>query len=183
MPIRGVTLFLFGGVAEMGMSRPRRGTSSSWQLLGRLLAASWPSAWVLGLARLLRGLAATRGYHPRRPSLHQHAGPGLQSDSGVPSRRRPRAPLDSLECDRGSAASHSLGRPARSGLRLAVDRVGRPSVLYGQSARQYLDGADWHVPERRGAVVSKCSCDRRSKASRAPLHEPGPDCSATVTRP
>ena len=109
MPISGITLFLFGGVAELGDEPPSAKTEF-------LMAIAGPAVSVI--LAIVFWLLAVAGYHLGWPHQvvivfgylgDQCVCPGFQPRSRVPARRRPGAVLDPVGNDRQFAELHVLG--------------------------------------------------------------------------
>ena len=148
MPIRGITLFLFGGVAELADEPASAGTEFLMAIAGPLVSVA------LGV---VFGILAWIGYHAHwSPPLvlilglsggDQSDCVGVQFDPGLSARWRPGAALDSLGRDGRFAPGHALGGFRRASVRLAADRLGRVAILHRQLARRNLDGPDRHVSQ------------------------------------
>jgi Zn-dependent protease len=150
MPIRGITLFLFGGVAEIGDEPPTAATEFLMAVAGpavslvlalgcgALAAVGHAGGWPAPVVVVLGYLAAINGM-----VLVFNLVPAFPLDGG----RVLRSIL--WGSDRQPPAGDLLGCSGRPWLRLAPDRLGRRAVLHGQLARRDLDRLDRHVPEQR----------------------------------
>ena len=175
MPIRGITLFLFGGVSELGEEPLSARTEF-------LMAIAGPAVSVV-LAIVL-WLLAVVGYHGGWPHPVVIVLGYLAAINGLVLvfNLIPAFPLDGGRvlrsilwgASRQRAAGDLLGLSGRPGLRLVPDRLGHHAVLHGQLAWRDLDRLDRDVPEQCGPEWVPAGSGPAGAPGRAgaPLHEP-----------
>ncbi len=186
MPIAGITLFLFGGVAELQGEPESAGTEFAMAIAGPIVSV------VLGI---VFGVLAWSGYyaHWAPVVVMVLAYLALINLFVLAFNLVPAFPLDGgrvlalhpVGSHRQFAAVNLLGVARRPSLRLAAHRFWRRAIVCRELDRRHLVGADWPIPQQRGPWQLPASPHPQDTygRGRTAVHEPAPHHRVAVVGP
>ena len=163
IPILGIDLWMFGGVAKLGRDADSPGVEFRIAAAGPVVTVLI-AAVCLGLGAIVsagrtrsraRSSATTSGADDggaRLPRVDQHPAARLQPDPGLPARRRAHRAGDRVEAHRRPQQGHPLRGPARARRRLAMVACGVSLFAQGDSSAASgspSSAASWPAPRAR----------------------------------
>ena len=128
LPMKGITLFIFGGVAEMGEEPGNAKTEFLMAIAGPIASIVIGAVFYL-IYQARSDLVRAGGRGDRLSRLDQLAAGGLQSDPGLPAGWRTRVAVGSMVVEWESGARHTRSIVHRLWVRRAADSTGRVAVM------------------------------------------------------